>query len=199
MKLTKVVAVAAALVLAAQAVQAQVYGVPFYPTPTGTGASASADYGKPEDGSAVALTGGLGLPRLGVTATVGRYSISGTEEMSFGGSAALRLFGGGLMPVSVQAQAGFGTIDLGGTTGRVTNIPVGLAVRVSPPLFPLKPFAVAYYTLGDGVEEELRVNVGANFNLLLGLGFHAAYDWGDSGSTFGLGAHFNFRLPVPVM
>jgi hypothetical protein len=27
---------------------------------------------------------------------------------------------------------------------------------------------------------------------------HAAYDYGDSGKAWAVGAHFNFRLPIPV-
>jgi hypothetical protein len=51
----------------------------------------------------------------------------------------------------------------------------------------------------NNVTNEFRATIGADFNLLLGLGFHAAYDIGTasgSGKTWGVGAHFNFRLPV---
>jgi hypothetical protein len=88
---------------------------------------------------------------------------------------------------------------LGSTT--TTSMPVGAAVRANLPLFPLKPFAVGYYVLGSHVTNEFRATIGADFNLLLGLGFHAAYDLGtgtNSQSVWGIGAHFNFRLPVPL-
>jgi hypothetical protein len=67
------------------------------------------------------------------------------------------------------------------------------------PLFPLKPFAVGYYVLGSKVTKEFRATIGADFNLLLGLGVHAAYDLGTGSPTsnvWGVGAHFNFRMPV---
>ena len=82
-------------------------------------------------------------------------------------------------------------------------MPVGVAVRASIPLFPLKPFAVGYYTLGtkDLVTKEFRATIGADFNVLFGLGVHAAYDLGtgtNSAKSWAVGAHFNFRLPVPL-
>jgi hypothetical protein len=75
----------------------------------------------------------------------------------------------------------------------------GAFVRLSPPLFPLKPWAQVYYMTGSNVPDpakEVRFAVGADFNLLLGLGLHAGYDWGnEGGSTWGVGAHFTFRVP----
>jgi hypothetical protein len=201
--------VLAALVVAGAGVaQAQVHGIPFYPVPTGTGLFVSGDYGDPEGGGrSLAVTGGLGFSRFGITATAGTFDPGGTldQEVLLGAAAGLHLFGGGLNPVAIGAQVGYGRVDLvtptltGTTTTTRTSLPAGLTLRVNPPLFPLKPFAVAYYQLSDDVKREGRVTVGANFNLLLGLGFHGAYDWGDSGSTWGVGAHFHFRLPSMPM
>jgi len=188
-----VITIAALAVAAAGAAQAQIPSVPFYPTATGTGVMASADYGNSDGMTAVALTGGIGLGRLGFTASAGRVS-NGSEEMAFGGTAAMHLFGGGLTPISIGAQVGVATWDPG---ERLNYVMPGVSVRASLPLFPIKPWAVIYYPMLDA-EEEVRVSVGANFNFLLGLGVHAAYDYGDSGNTWGVGAHFNFRLPVPV-
>lgn len=183
--------------MAAGAAEAQLLGIPYYPTPTGTGVSASADYGNPDGpGSAVGLTGGIGFGRFGITAGAGRVDFGGpgsNTEITLGATAGMKLFGGGLNPLSVGAQVGAGTVSIGGA--RQTWFMPGVNVALSPPLFPLKPFGVAYYTMGDA-QEELHLSVGANFNLLLGLGFHAAYDWADeAGATWGVGAHFNFRLP----
>jgi hypothetical protein len=199
MRRRQVALVAFLTAISAGTALAQLPGIPYYPTPTGTGVSAAADYGNPEGpGSAVAVTGGLGVSRLGFTASVGRLSPGGNvdAEVMIGGTAALHLVGGGLNPLSIGAQVGASSIASftpGGS--RTTAIMPALQVRLSPPLFPLKPFAVGYYVLGDNVEEEVGVTVGANFNLLLGLGLHAAYDWRDSGTSWGVGAHFNFRLP----
>jgi hypothetical protein len=198
MKVTKLFAVAAVLLLGAQAARAQIVGLPFYPTPTGLGVMVSADYANPDGpGTVVALRGGAGFGPLGATAVVGQFRMSGGNENTFGATAAMKVFGGGLVPVTISAQAGFGTMKMGTTT--VTTMPVGVAVRASVPLFPLKPFAVGYYMLGnDQVTKEFRATIGADFNLLLGLGAHAAYDWGKDAKSWAVGAHFNFRLPVPL-
>ena len=196
MKLSKVIAVAAVLTLVAHVARAQVAGLPFYPTPTGLGVMASADYADPQDaGTVMVLRGGAGFGPFGATVVGGRFK--DPDYNVYGATAAMRVFGGGLVPVSLSAQAGVGRWKVGTTT--VTYMPVGVAARLSLPLFPLKPFAVGYYTLGSNIgDSEVRVTIGADFNLLFGLGMHAAYDYGDSGKAWAVGAHFNFRLPIPV-
>jgi len=204
MKVSNVFAAAAVMLLGAQAARAQVSGLPFYPTPTGTGVMASAEYADPDRaGKLVALRAGAGLGPLGATALVGQFRASGGNQNVFGASVAMKLFGGGLLPVSIAAQAGLGQVkfDSAGSTRTRTAMPVGAVVRANVPLLPLKPFAVGYYMLGTNVKNEFRATIGADFNLLLGLGFHAAYDIGTasgSGKTWGVGAHFNFRLPIPL-
>lgn len=207
MKRTSPMAVAAvALMASAGAASAQLPGIPYIPVETGTGISVAADYGKPGDdlggGSAYGVTGGLGFSRFGLSASVGATKPDGfaDAQMGYGARLGMKLFGGGLNPITVGAQVGVSSVafDFGGTIGdvRATAIMPAAFVRVSPPLFPLKPFGMAYYVTGnDNVEKEARFTVGANFNLLLGLGVHGAYDWGDSGAIWGVGAHFNFRLP----
>ena len=196
MKLTKVLAAVAGLALVASVARAQVGGIPFYPTSTGLGAFASADYGNPEGGDwATALTGGAGFGPFGATATLGQLRDGETVTM-YGGTVAMKLFGGGLVPLTISAQGGAAQWKMGDVTLR--SLPVGVVARLSVPLFPFKPFAIGYYRIGTHMEDEARVSVGANLNFLFGLGVHAAYDYGDSGSTWGVGAHFNFRVPVPV-
>jgi hypothetical protein len=196
MKLSKVFATAAMVLLSANVARAQVLGLPFYPTPTGLGVMASADYADPLDaGTVMVLRGGAGFGPFGVTAVAGRAS--NPDYNVYGATAAMRVFGGGLVPVSLSAQVGMGTWKSEDTTR--TYLPVGVAARLSVPLFPLKPFAVGYYTLGSNIgDSEVRVTIGADFNLLFGLGMHAAYDYGDSDKGWAVGAHFNFRLPIPV-
>jgi hypothetical protein len=203
------VAAALAAVSASQA-KAQLPDIPYQPVETGTGISIAADYGKPDNklggGSAYGLTGGLGLGRFGFSASVGSTKPSGlSSTTTFGGRAGLKLFGGGLVPVSVGAQVGAGhakTTSVGGSVTITTVLP-GAYVRVSPPLFPLKPYGLVYYQTGScsstagscSISKEVRFTVGANFNLLLGLGVHGEYDAGKSGNMWGVGAHFNFRVP----
>ena len=201
MKLSKVVAAAVVLTLTAQVARAQIQGLPFYPTPTGIGVMVSADYANPDGpGTVTAIRGGAGFGPFGATAVLGRVS-NGSTENAYGATAAMKLFGGGLTPITIGAQVGLGQVKYSYATGSttVTYMPVGVTARVSIPLFPLKPFAVGYYTLGNNIgDKEVRVTAGADMNFLLGLGVHAAYDYGDSGNTWAVGAHFNFRLPVPV-
>lgn len=198
MRLSKVVAAAAVLMLAAQVARAQIQGLPFYPTPTGIGVMASADFANPDgDGTLTALRGGAGFGPFGATAVVGRIS-NGSTENAFGATAAMKLFGGGLTPITLGAQVGVGRWT-NAADETVTYMPVGVVARASIPLFPIKPFAVGYYTLGSNFgDSEVRVTVGADMNFLFGLGVHGAYDKGNSGNSWAVGAHFNFRLPVPI-
>jgi hypothetical protein len=202
MKLSKVFVAAMVLALAGQAARAQVPGLPFYPTPTGTGVMVSADYAHPASSQSIyAVRGGIGFGPFGVTAVVGGYRFGGglSTQTLFGGSAAMKLFGGGVVPISIAAQAGVGQVKISSPVGSATTttLPVGAAIRANLPLFPLKPFAVGYYVLGNSnVTKEARVTIGADFNVLLGLGVHAAYDAGKNFNTWGVGAHLNFRLPT---
>ncbi len=184
----------------AGALSAQLPGIPYYPIETGLGVSVAADYGKPEGGgSAYGAAGGIGFSRFGLSAAAGVFDAGGVvgNATSVGGRVGLKLFGGGLNPVSVGAQVGVSsTSDIGTGGNRLTRVLPGAWVKVSPPLFPLKPFGQVYYVGGSNVtNKEARFAVGANFNLLLGLGFHGAYDWGDSGYVWGVGAHINLRVP----
>jgi hypothetical protein len=204
MKVSKVFAAAAVLLLGAQVARAQVLGMPFYPTPTGMGVLASADYAHPGTSQNLyAIRGGVGFGPFGATAVVGQWKASGLSAQTvYGGSVAMKVFGGGLVPISIQAQAGVSQVKMTYSllpSITQTALPVGAAIRANVPLFPIKPFAVGYYVLGSNVTKEFRATIGADFNLLLGLGVHAGYDLGTasgSGTAWGVGAHFNFRLPV---
>ena len=206
MKVTKVFAAAVVLLaLAGQAARAQVPGLPFYPTPTGMGVLAAAEYAHGANSrTMLAARAGIGFGPFGVTAVAGQYK-GGTglsTQVAYGGSVAMKVFGGGLLPVSISVQGGVGQVKDVLSTHTITYMPVGAAVRANLPLFPIKPFAVGYYVLGSNLgsnlKKEFRATVGADFNLLLGLGFHAAYDMGKA-NAWGIGAHFNFRMPIPMM
>jgi len=203
-RIGQVVVAAIALAATAQVASAQLPGIPYSPVETGLGISIAADYGHPDNkaggGSAYGVTGGIGFSRFGLSASVGAMKPTGfSSQTSVGGRLGMKLFGGGLNPITVGAQVGFGSTKYTvlTTTTRVTEIMPGAFVRLSPPLFPLKPWGQVYYVTGNSnVTKEARFAVGANFNLLLGLGVHAGYDWGDkAGSYWGVGAHFSFRVP----
>ncbi len=204
MKLSKIVAAVVLLGLAGQAARAQVPGLPFYPTPTGTGVMVAAEYGHPGSGQTIyAARAGIGFGPFGATAVAGGYKFGtglSTQTM-YGASAAMKVFGGGMLPLSLAVQGGVGQVKVSTLLGSYTTtyIPVGLAARATIPMFPLKPFAVGYRTFGSNVLKEFRATVGADFNVFMGLGVHAAYDFGTDTNTqngWGVGAHFNFRLPT---
>jgi hypothetical protein len=217
------VAIAAALPLAvgAKALTAQVAGIPVYYNPRGgMGVSAAANVGWQTagtgglEGKAYALTGGLGAGPAYVTVSVGRFNPDPAgldNEMTYGGTVSFKVFGGGVLPVSISAQAGVGYMKSG--TDSYTSVPLGVGVGLNVPLFPIKPWVAPRVRLartsGGGQSDSetfFGVSAGADFNLLLGLGFHAAVDYepkktvsgGEIPSTtvVGVGAHFNFRVPM---
>lgn len=200
-RIGQVAVAAVALMAAARVASAQLPGIPYGPVETGLGASVAADYGDPQGtGKAYGLTGGVGFSRFGISASVGSFNYGGgVSSTTIGGRFGMKLLGGGLNPISIGAQLGFGSVSTAGT--RTTAIMPAAFVKLSPPLFPLKPFGQVYYVAGSNVIKEVRFTVGANFNLLFGLGVHGGYDWGDKGGKgWGVGAHFNFRLPgVPMV
>lgn len=189
-----------------QAAQAQLPGIPYQPVNTGLGLNIAGDYGKSNvsgSGSALGLTAGIGVSNLGLQASVGTITpvSGGSSNTTFAGAAGLKLFGGGLTPVEIGAQLGASHQSVSGTS--TNTIEPAAWVKVSPPLFPLKPWGQVYYVAGScgtgcTFPTDTRVTVGANFNLLLGLGVHAGYDFGTkSGDAnyWGIGAHINIRVP----
>jgi len=193
---------AVAMFAGAGTVRAQLINIPMGVAPSGAGINVVADYAQPNadlgGGSAWGVAGGIGLGRVGLQAAFGSYDSDASSSVStYAGLAGLRVFGGGLNPLAIGAEVGAGQMKYAGQT--ITQVPIGATVSFNPPLFPIKPFGVVYYRTGDNLPsgwEETRFSVGANFNFLLGLGVHGAYDWGNSGSTWGVGAHFNFHVPT---
>ena len=171
---------------------AQLAGIPYGPTPTGTGFSLSADYGDPDPGSAWGLTGGLGLGKFGLLAGIGTWDGSGDDVTTFGAAGGLNVLN--LGSVGVGAQFGVSIYDPGG--GTRTDFLPGVHGRADILGFPVKPWAVIYDAIRDGGDDEFRFTIGADLNVLPTLGVHAGYDWGDNSDTWGIGAHFKFSAPV---
>jgi hypothetical protein len=211
------IAAALPLVAGATAASAQLAGIPVYFHPRGgTGLGVAADLGFPNTnaggGTAYGVAGSLGAGPLTVTGMVGAWKGTGfsSAQTSYGGDVAYRLFGGGLLPVSVAVQAGYGAVKtpvpLSTSTVTVTTIPVGVGFGLTLGPFPLKPWIAPRIDFtsvsgGGGSTSTFHVSGGVDYNLLLGLGVHAAADWGKikgstkSALTFGVGAHFNLRVP----
>jgi hypothetical protein len=226
------IAAAAALPLAAMATaaQAQLAGIPVYFSPAGgTGVGVAANIGFPNSdaggGTAYGVSASLGAGPITVSGMVGAYkqtSIPGctgacswaSAQTSFGGALSYKIFGGGLLPVAVAAQVGYGYVKAPAVAlapgYSITNIPIGVGISFDPPLFPLKPWIAPRYQItnyGSGGPSNLSnfaVSGGVNFNLLLGLGVHAAVDWQQqkaNGTTItplilSVGAHLNFHVPM---
>jgi hypothetical protein len=208
------VAAALPLVAGATAARAQLAGIPVYFNPRGgTGIGVSADLGFPNSdaggGTAYGVAGSFGAGPVTLTGLVGAWKGTGysSAQTSFGADVAYRLFGGGLLPVAVGVQAGYGSIKNPISSATISTIPVGIGLSVNPPLFPLKPWVaprVDFVSGGGNSKGYFRISAGVNFNLLLGLGVHAAVDWGQtkvgtatlSPLILGVGAHFNFHVPV---
>lgn len=216
------IAAALTLVAGATAARAQLAGIPVYFNPRGgTGIGVAANLGFPNSdaggGTAYGVAASLGTGPITISGMVGAWKASdfgwAGAQTSFGGSIAYRVFGGGLLPVAVAVQAGYGMIKspdlplIGSQT--ITTIPVGVGVSLDPPLFPLKPWIaprIEFQSVSGGGSSTsaFRISGGVNFNLLLGLGVHAAVDWGQktvSGTTvspliLSVGAHFNFHVPM---
>lgn len=214
------IAVGLPLAALTTAARAQLAGIPVYYNPQGgTGVGVAANVGFPNrdagGGTAYGVAGSFGAGPVTLSAMVGAWKASDLgwpgAQTSFGGALSYRVFGGGLLPIAVAVQAGYGTIKsppiLGGVTS--TTIPVGVGIAFNPPLFPLKPWIAPRVDFtsgsgGGGNTSRFRISAGVNFNLLLGLGVHAAADWGQykvgtitvNPFIWSVGAHFNFHVPM---
>ena len=210
------IAAALPLVAGATAAQAQLAGIPVYFNPRGgTGVGVAANLGFPDNnsggGTAYGVAGSFGAGPVTLTGMVGAWKGTGfgSAQTSFGADIAYKVFGGGLLPIAVGVQAGYGSIKNPVSSATISTIPVGVGISFDPPLFPLKPWIAPRmeFVSGGGVSaSSFRVSAGVNFNLLLGFGVHAAVDWGKVPSkidpatpttlVWGVGAHFNFHVPM---
>lgn len=214
-------AAALPLVASATAARAQLAGIPVYFNPRGgTGIGVAANLGFPDNnyggGTAYGVAGSIGGGPFTLTAMVGAWKPSNASSTAttYGADIGYKVFGGGLLPVAIGVQAGYGSVKSPITSVTASTIPIGVGVSFDPPLFPLKPWIAPRIEIqrisGGGVPSTnataFRISAGVNFNLLLGLGVHAGVDWGKTPSkldpttpstlTWGIGAHFNFHVPM---
>ena len=181
------------------------------------------DVGFPNDeaggGTGYAATGRAGFGAFGVTAILSSYNPDGPadSELSVGATVNYRVFGGPLVPLAVTLQAGVGyakpeTGSCPTTTPRRHRPAVPDRGRVrahhsqSGARHPAVARAAARYRAHVGRRVSTRrptpssrLSGGLELNLLNGFGVHAAYDaiFADGGTpgVFGIGAHYNFRVP----
>lgn len=207
---------------------AQLHSLPVYTSPKGgTGISVFADYGKglnDESGKSRTLAAravvGLAVLQLGAGIGTVNPEIAGERQSNFQwmGTAAIRVIGGGVMPLAVNIQAGYGRVELAQDSAEV-NIPISIGVGFSPPLpgFSFELWAAPRYSIRDVKIGDLSisqngfgVSAGVHVGFSMGLGVHGALDWEylpeQTGSVFdipstkpavfGVGVSYNFKLPA---
>ncbi|HSC58783.1 MAG TPA: outer membrane beta-barrel protein [Gemmatimonadales bacterium] len=209
-------AFAVASVAFAATASAQVAGLPRFNSGIGTGIGINADVGFPNadagKGHTYGLTGSVALGPLGFTATVASNKPDGgTSDTWVGATANFKIFGGPLVPVTVNAQVGAGYASgLQGTTIKQLNVPFGLgiAVNIPSPALSIKPWIAPRmeYVRQEGgalpgtqTQTKFGLSAGVNLGLAGGLGIRVAYDMiklnNISPSTFSVGVGYNIHVP----
>jgi len=207
-----------ALVAGVRRAEAQVRGIPVYNNGIPSGIGIYGDVGFPDEeagkGTAYAVSGRAGFGAFGATAILSTFDPDGAGEndVSVGATLNYRVFGAPLTPLSVTLQAGIGYSkpDVGLLPGDEDELrfPIGLgfALMIPNPALAIQPWIAPRVDVvqlsGGGIsdtETNLGLGGGVELNLLNGFGVHAAYDRvfidGGDPSTFGLGAHYAFRIP----
>lgn len=177
---------------------AQMNSIPVYFNPkSGTGLMVAVDLGRginDESGKNTAVAfrtalgigpvtigGGVGMVNPDQGGTVGRKS-----QTQYMGNFAMRVFGGGLLPVSISLQGGVGVLDISDINTKIVTVPVGLGIGFSIPTpgFSFDPWIAGRYVfvrnevaLVTANQNSFGISGGLNFNFLMGLGFHVAADW----------------------
>jgi hypothetical protein len=204
------------LVVAAVPASAQWLGMPVWNSPKGgTGVKVMGDVGLPSNdargGTAFGGRASLGLSAITLTAGVSSWKPDGASESvtSLGGTAAVRVIGGALMPVNVNVIAGASTtsnFSVGLTTADLTTIVAGAGASVSLPIpgFGVEPYLSVTnrwnkISGASSTESDIGWTVGANVGLGM-LGLHVAFDSQDrfgtgSSGVLGLGAHVGIGIP----
>jgi hypothetical protein len=216
----RAVLLALGLAAAAAPAAAQVRGIPVYNNGVPRGIGVYGDVGLPNDeaggGTAYAVTGKAGFGVFGATAMLSSYNPDGPEDsgLSVGATANYRMFGGPLVPFAVSLQAGVGYAKPESgllPDDEVTQwrfpVGVGIALTIPNPALAIQPWLAPRVdivrTSADGgdarTDTEFGLSGGIELNLLNGLGVHAVYDAifaeGGTPGVFGIGAHYNFRVP----
>ncbi len=127
------------------------------------------------------IGGGIGIVNPDKGGLVGRET-----ETQYMGNFALRVFGGGLLPVSISLQGGVGVLDISDLNTKIVTVPIGLGIGFSIPTpgFSFDPWVAGRYAFvrnevlsSTANQSSFGISGGLNFNFLMGLGFHVAGDW----------------------
>jgi hypothetical protein len=193
------------------AVRAQLPGIPVYNTPIPSGLAVGADVGFPNGtsglGTSYAITGALGTGPFGFTASIGGTKIEATNatRVTVGGTANWKVFGGPLIPLAVNVQAGAAFWQTGGSSNiSFVRVPVGVSATLTIPTpgMAIKPWIAPRLDYVRGSQggassdaTEFGFSIGLDLAFLNGLGVRAAFDWVDSATTVGVGLNYAFKIP----
>lgn len=217
MKHLRFIVAVAGLIAAPAGARAQWAGMPVWNNPKGgSGITVNGDYGRPSSDSlsrAGDAWGGrvsLGLGTLSLTAGFATWKpglgANPQSVTSVGGTAAMQLIGGSLLPVAVNLQVGAAHTDSASATPAQTAVTgaVGLSIPLPMPYITLEPYVspgIRYRHIGGTTSTnstEFGYAVGANIGYGQ-FGVHIAYDnekvkQGGTRSVFGVGASFGIHL-----
>ncbi len=191
---------------------AQLPGMPVWNSPkAGTGLLVALDLGLPDSslgkGTTIAGRAALGLSALTLSATAGvrNPTGAGANVKEYGASAAYRLIGGSLIPISLNVQGGVVSFSDSVTNTRGTAA-IGLAIDLPVPGLNVEPWVApglrvshrgASGTGSAQTNTEFGIAGGLTFGLGL-FGVHAAVDYeklpsGGHTRTLGVGVHVDIR------
>lgn len=200
---------------------AQNPGLPVYNLGVPRGLGIYGDFGFPNaaagKGTAYGVTGRAGFGPIGVTVTLSALNPKGPagSDVSVGGTLNYKLLGGPLVPLSVTLQGGIsyakpgdGLLPDDQVTAYHFPVGIGFALVIPNPALAIHPWLAPRIDIarsstkasGSTTDTNFGLSGGLEFNLLNGFGVQAAYDRiftkgaADPG-TFGIGAHYTFRLP----
>jgi hypothetical protein len=209
-------------------VRAQLPGIPVYNTVVPAGFTIGADVAFPSSSShlktSFAATGAYGTGPFGFTLSIGgtivRTDTTDLPQAAIGGTVNWKIFGGPLIPLAVNLQAGLAFWEVGDPSPPLVeedsdipklvewHVPVGVSfvLTIPTPGMAIKPWIaprVDYRrTTLSGLElshdaTEFAFSIGLDVAFLNGLGARAAYDWlqsdGETLSTIGVGLNYSFK------
>ena len=206
-------AVALAVLVGAGTVRAQLPGIPVYNTPVSSGFTIAADIGFPNEatglGTSYAITGAFGTGLFGFTGSIGGTKVEAINktQVTVGGTANWKIFGGPLIPLAVNVQAGVAYWE-GALASKNLHVPVGVSAMLTIPTpgMAIKPWIAprvdfSQVKVGEVTSDqtEFAISLGLDLAFLNGLGVHAAYDWmrveGTTLSTIGVGLNYALKTP----
>ncbi len=207
-------AVALAVFVGVGSARAQLPGIPVYNTPVSSGFTIAADIGFPNEasglGTSYAITGAFGTGLFGFTGSIGGTKVEAINktQVTVGGTANWKIFGGPLIPLAVNLQAGVAYWE-GALDSKNLHVPVGVSAMLTIPTpgMAIKPWIaprvdysqtkVGGVTIAD--QTEFAISLGLDLAFLNGLGVRAAYDWmrveGTTLSTIGVGLNYALKTP----